>query len=201
MMANTEADVTPKLPDIFKRFGTISVPTIIFGYCFVLGIMYEWGYWRVFNVDILEFAALQDIIKLAAYPLLGGIVLLITSLGWMKHTQQQVDKLKNTSFDKFMKRYWGLNLLFFAAVLFVQLHFIPYPFNVQLFSLTFSAYLTSIILSGNFFSNLVPNYRLRSVIVFGVLIAPSVFYVHGANDAQNILIGNGYQYTLDPMQK
>ena len=37
-------------------------------YFLAVGVLYLWGYWPSFGVNVLEYAGLTDIIKTAAYP-------------------------------------------------------------------------------------------------------------------------------------
>lgn len=43
------------------------------GYTFAVGVLYEWGYWGRFNVNILQFMTLTDVARSFAYPFVTAI--------------------------------------------------------------------------------------------------------------------------------
>jgi hypothetical protein len=43
-------------------------------YVFVVAVLYLWGYWSPFNVNVLEYLSLADVVKAAAYPLASVFV-------------------------------------------------------------------------------------------------------------------------------
>ncbi|RYF30216.1 MAG: hypothetical protein EOO23_05620, partial [Comamonadaceae bacterium] len=45
-------------------------------YGFAVAILYLWGYWSPFDVNILEYVSLSDIVKTAAYPIVSVFVFL-----------------------------------------------------------------------------------------------------------------------------
>jgi len=43
-------------------------------YLFAVAVLYLWGYWSPFNVNVLEYLSLADVVKAAAYPLASVFV-------------------------------------------------------------------------------------------------------------------------------
>ena len=52
-------------------------------YFIATGVLYLWGYWTPFNVNILEYMSLSDVLKTTAYSiaLTAGITMVGTLLG------------------------------------------------------------------------------------------------------------------------
>lgn len=44
-----------------------------------VGVLFLWGYWSTFEINVLEFLSLADIIKLTAYPIVTTLVLTTVS--------------------------------------------------------------------------------------------------------------------------
>jgi hypothetical protein len=53
-------------------------------YAVTVGVLYLWGYWSTFGVNILEYLSLADIVKTAAYPVAS--VFAIMGLGRVNTT-------------------------------------------------------------------------------------------------------------------
>ncbi|WPG22221.1 hypothetical protein SD435_07140 [Kosakonia cowanii] len=49
--------------------------TVITGYLFLLSIAYLWGFWGNFQINILQFISVQDILKASIIPMIVTLVL------------------------------------------------------------------------------------------------------------------------------
>ena len=56
----------------------VNITLAAYAYFILVGISYMWGYWLPFELNILAFADVTDIIKASAYPLLPAVGLLLT---------------------------------------------------------------------------------------------------------------------------
>lgn len=54
-----------------------SLTLCIYLYFLLVGAMYQWGYWRVFDFDIFPFLEPIDFIRLSVYPLAGSGLLVV----------------------------------------------------------------------------------------------------------------------------
>ena len=43
-----------------------------------LGILYQWGFWSQFNINVLPFMSLSDIVKSFAYPFLASFIFFLS---------------------------------------------------------------------------------------------------------------------------
>jgi hypothetical protein len=59
-----------------KQFSIVSV---VLPYGIALSLLYLFGYWSTFGINILHYASLSDVIKLAIYPVFIGALLLLFS--------------------------------------------------------------------------------------------------------------------------
>ena len=49
----------------------------VYIYTVILVMLYGWGYWGVFNINILEYASFSDLLRMAIYPLLSALILFL----------------------------------------------------------------------------------------------------------------------------
>jgi hypothetical protein len=54
----------------------LDVTLIIYGLALFSGISYLWGFWVNFDINILSYVALTDIVKASVYPALPAIAVL-----------------------------------------------------------------------------------------------------------------------------
>lgn len=52
------------------------ITTLLVAYCAFISVLYLFGYWGSFDINILEYASLSDIVKMTAYPLLMSFIAL-----------------------------------------------------------------------------------------------------------------------------
>jgi len=53
-------------------------------YVVVVAVLYLWGYWSPFNINVLEYLSLADVVKAAAYPLASVFFLRLLVRCWGK---------------------------------------------------------------------------------------------------------------------
>lgn len=61
-----------------RRFGAVSFGYLGSVYVLLIGLLYLWGYWSEFGINILEYLDVSDVVRIAALPLaatLGSLAL------------------------------------------------------------------------------------------------------------------------------
>ncbi len=49
-------------------------------YLISVGVLYLWGYWPAFGINILGYMSLTDVLKLTAYPLVSSFIFVATGV-------------------------------------------------------------------------------------------------------------------------
>jgi hypothetical protein len=172
-----------------KQFPLLS---FVVPYALVTSLLYLFGYWSSFQINILEYVSLPDVIKLAIYPLVIGA--LISLVGFyvnvMTLTSFSADPEK--AFIRVSSKYarW-VNWIFLLLIL------------GMLFKRTGSWYVTAgfslaFLVSFNFvgsdkFKNYIPQATARKVILFSVSTILFTSYGRGKENAELILNGKKYK--------
>ncbi|NML28945.1 hypothetical protein [Zoogloea dura] len=103
----------------------ISITLAAYAYFLLVGISYMWGYWLPFELNILAFADITDIIKASAYPLLPAVGMLVTyaaldGLNTISKKQHDDYVAEGGVFRAYMRFIVGFNFLIIAAALVVS---------------------------------------------------------------------------------
>lgn len=61
----------------YKKYIAVAVP-----YGSALSLLYLWGYWGPFNINILEFVGFSELAKLALYPFLASFIFILFSVAF-----------------------------------------------------------------------------------------------------------------------
>lgn len=166
-----------------------------------LGALYLWAYWSHFDVKVMEYIDLADILKLTAYPLAAAATMTVigASLGqglvdrggvagvaasrpdWMSHRLvQQFPAILNT--------------LCVLAVIFLLIFGSPSRWSLvaALAAIPISAYLRPLPL----IETAIPNFAVRSVLTFVLGALPFHAYGFGEAAAERIRSGREFVYTI-----
>lgn len=174
-----------------KRFPFLS---FVVPYALATSLLYLFGYWSAFQINILEYVSLPDVIKLAIYPLVIGALLSLFGfcLNVMTtHLIHSGDPEKAFILIPHKYARW-INWI----VLFLIL-------GILVFKRTGSWYVTAgfslaFLISFNFvgakkLKNYVPHPSARKIILFSVSIVLFTSYGRGKENAELILNGKRYK--------
>jgi hypothetical protein len=182
--------MTSLSPTDLKQFPLFS---FVVPYALVTSLFYLFGYWSSFQINILEYVSLPDVIKLATYPLVIGALLSLVGF--------YVNVMTFTSFTADPKKAFVLVPSKYAKwinwiVLFLIL-------GILVFYRTGSWYVTvglmlAFLVSFNFLGSerlksLIPHPSARKVILFSVSVVLFTSYGRGKENAELILNGKRYK--------
>lgn len=168
-------------------------------YFLAVGVLYLWGYWPTFGINILVYMNLTDVLKLAAYPLVSSFIALVLGavvgeLAWFRHALP-AGAGRDTPAGRVL--HWLAPLLaagYTLATLAVLVYgparkwlVLPVLFAVPIF---LAAKRRGI------FASLLPNDATRSVVIFLLAVLPTFAYGQGKLKAAAILDGSDYQYLV-----
>lgn len=172
-------------------------------YFFSVAILYLWGYWSPFNINILEHVSLSDVIKTAAYPIasvfifaaIGAIIgELIFPEGFMPRGGG-----KNTKTGALLRRF--APALATVYMVFIFMLFIFGPTEKWRTLPILLAIPTSLALKeAEVLHTLIKSERARSVVLFLLAALPPFAYGQGALRANDIITGKTYSYVISEIQ-
>jgi hypothetical protein len=154
-------------------------------YALVTSLLYLFGYWSSFQINILEYVSLPDVIKLAIYPLVIGAILSL--LGFYVQVTINFTADPEKAFILVPSKYakW-INWIILVLIL-----------GILFFKRTGSWYVTAGLLlaslvSFNFLGserlkNYIPHATARKVILFSVSVILFTSYGRGKENAELIL--------------
>ena len=171
-------------------------------YFIATGVLYLWGYWTPFNVNILEYMSLSDVLKTTAYSiaLTAGITMVGTLLGAFSTTNFYIG-LGARSFVMWFRKHlapliWtltGFVYVIFTLLLLVLDHpaerWLVLPVLLALpVALAVSRFSTA--------KNLIREPILCRIVAFMVVLLPLAAYGLGKFRAEKVLSGDRFQYVV-----
>lgn len=163
-----------------------------------VGILYLWGYWSTFDINILEYLSLADILKLTAYPITTAVIAISISgfIGvFAASNSTQQEATAPSLIDLFLIKYKVILLILYILVIFSVLVFGPilkWHFLPAFFALP----ITIFIKHHPLFIRLMPNMPVR---VFVLMLLTMLFpqaYGTGKLDADKIVNGRQFSYAI-----
>jgi hypothetical protein len=173
-----------------KQFPLLS---FVVPYALATSLLYLFGYWSSFQINILEYVSLPDVIKLAIYPLVIGAFLSLVGFYVQVIVGTSFTADPEKAFIVVSRKYVGwTNWIVFFLIL-----------GILFFKRTGSWYVTAgfllaFLVSFNFLGtdklkNYIPHPSARKVILFSVSIILFTSYGRGKENAERILNGTRYK--------
>jgi hypothetical protein len=173
-------------------------------YAIGLGVLYQWGYWIPFRVDILEYMALSDVFKAAALPLL--FVSASLSIGvFANYLQSRRDSAApaedevDLSWEALRRRKRKLRALMTAVVI-VWLVLTVLAFQSGFFARwtmasVFLAMPVAVIADRRkVLDDLLPDSTSRGLMTIGLATLPVLAFGSGWDNAQAVVSGRAFEY-------
>lgn len=172
-------------------------------YVLTVGSVYLWGYWSPFNINILEYMSVGDVVKATALPIASTFVFLALGVVLGEATGSRnyfpVGEGRDFPLGVFLRKYAKVfHVLYILATLAV-LFFGPkqkWLILPLLFAMPIALYLDS----QAFLSPVIPSERSRSLAIFLLAMLPFFAFGLGDRNASEILGGNKFQYALSPVE-
>jgi hypothetical protein len=184
-------------------------------YFVTVGVLYLWGYWPTFNINILEYLDLSDIIKVTAYPVAITVVLLaISSVGGGGLGQWQTSKLdarfdnahahavrtgsdtELKRFKRFGKRYVRILISIYIAIALLGLYLLVID-SVYAWSIlppVIALFIMKQMPENGFLHDRIDNELLRYVLRFAFVAIPVFSFGQGKMASKNIVDGTAYSF-------
>ncbi|MHB1184265.1 MAG: hypothetical protein ACYC4A_06140 [Desulfobulbia bacterium] len=178
-----------------EKLGTYLWPAPF--YLLTVGVLYLWGYWESFGVNIFEFVALSDVVKVAIIPV--GSVFLFVLLGFGIGEITIADKFnegggRSTKIGKILNKLFPFFVVIYLVII-TYLMFskpeLPGKWKVLPVFLMFPPYF---LLKGSGFIKEIHNDSLRSLIIISIVALPLYSFSTGKINAEKILKNNEYKF-------
>lgn len=164
-------------------------------YFISVGVLYLWGYWSNFGINIFEYAALSDIVKVSIIPV--GSVFIFILIGFFIGEATVADILpegisRSTVLSRFLRRILGLLIIVYGVILFIFI-FYPVP-NKWLILPILLMWLFYFPLKEAGFLKEIKNDSARSLAIIAIIALPLYSFAIGKINAEKILNNKEYQY-------
>jgi hypothetical protein len=170
-------------------------------YFVTVGVLYLWGYWLPFGINILEYLSLTDVLKTTAYPIATALVVTVigAALGEILSSGETLRKAlppgggKNTTIGQCIRKlapYLGAlyvvgtgALLAFGPV--EKWTALPVLFALPVYRFAKDA---------EFLKRLIPHESSRSIVIYVLATLPPFAYGFGVLAANKIQTGQDFTY-------
>jgi hypothetical protein len=168
-------------------------------YLLVVGILYLFSFWSNFDVNIFEYLALSDVIKITLIPI--GSIFIIIIIGEIFHNLTDnkfslfsaLEEVSNVeSVQKpvgIIKEYKNIILLIGCIV------FIKYPFIWIFFAIFLVLDITILIAESNLLPS-ISDENARIYTLYFLILLPFLSIAVGQDNARKILYGDKYKYII-----
>lgn len=164
--------------------------TILSVYSVIVAVLYLWGYWSSFGVNILEFLAITDIVKTAAYSIAFTSIPTIFIIIVCTINMEFLENLRHSN--------KMINLLLLFIIVAFTIYFLPslYVILVVLISILSGMLLLLIIMRNNKFiqTHFLKIPTRMEMILLSICLLPPVSFGYGKVNAYNIRRGIKYKY-------
>lgn len=164
-------------------------------YFMTVGVLYLWGYWPSFGINIFEYVTLSDVIKVAIIPV--GSVFVFVLAGFFMGEVSVGGRLpegggKETRVGRFLNRTKKWLIVLYLVVVYLVL-FYPIP-NKWLFLPVLIMWVFYFPLKSVGFLKEIANDSVRSLLISAVVALPLYSFAIGKINADKILKGSNCQY-------
>ncbi len=161
-----------------------------------VGVLYLWGYWATFDLNIFEYVGLSDVVKVAIIPV--GSVFIFILIGFAVGELTVSDMFpegegKETRVGIFLNKNKGVLISLFSFLLLV-LVFYPSPEKWRVLPIVLLIPIYFVLKKAGFLRE-INNDSARSLVISAIVALPLFSLAQGKLNAQKILDDESYRYT------
>jgi hypothetical protein len=167
-------------------------------YCIGAGVLYLWGYWARFNVNILEYMTVGDVVRAAAYPLTRMFVFAVVGMvlgELMFGGALPPGGGRGTLVGKSLHKIAPVLLLVYLVTTLVLVFYGPVT-KWYVLPLLLSAPAYIVAKDRGFLVAAIPHESARTVAIYALVTLPAFAYGQGRLVAARIADGSEYDYVL-----
>jgi hypothetical protein len=168
-------------------------------YFVTVGILYLWGYWRTFDLNILEYLSLADILKSTAYPIASAFIFFLIGVMLGSHLPQrglQPGDGKNTRIGKILKRLSPFLAAVYAVGVYILLFSFDSPQKWNYLPMLIAIPVALLVNNNGLFESPIPPSKYRMPIILLIIALPIYSFGYGALNAAKIVDGKEYKYVV-----
>lgn len=174
------------------RIGDLLKVAVI--YAAMLAALYLYAYWGTFDINILQFSSLTDVVKVTAYPLAGSVPALLLGMIFGE-TLNPVSRLepgagKTSKVGVFLNKHIRGVAAVYAAVFLFVVYFPGGPAKYALIATLVAVPSAPALASFPILVRLIPQYQARSFLMFLLIGAMGVAYMQGKIDSTRVKSGS-----------
>jgi hypothetical protein len=168
-----------------------------------VGVLYLWGFWSTFNVNILEYLGITDVIRLTAYPIASAFI--TVAFGAVLSEATMGNRFpsgggRNTRTGIFLRRTAPILVGIYALGI-LTLLFLDVPNKWYVLPLLLVLPVSFIAKERGFLIEVIPKDSVRSLGIFFLAILPPLAYGHGRIAAADIREARRFDYVLSPIDQ
>lgn len=188
--------MSDQLKDFLKSSGYFFISI----YAVSVGILYEWGYWGRFDINILQFMSASEVLRSAAYPFLGVFVFFILGAGLNLFLFKPLPEGggRTTKVGVILNKHSH----FYAIAAICTLVFINWLSSGRWAwdILGFAVWITCTVLISRLelLHSLIPDDEIRALVGTFVVAMPVFSFTYGATAGEEILSGSDYREATIP---
>ncbi len=196
----TEAEPTKQRVSSYLYLGSLYFVTV--------GVLYLWGYWSRFNVNILEYISLADVLKFTAYPIASTVLFLILGaaagelLGVVTRNLLVDRNLippgggRNTEVGRTLSRFGPMLVFAYAAGVGALIVFGPAETNWLILAPFIGIPIGLIAEIRGVLTDIIPHKMARSLVLYFLAVMPIWAYGEGRLKSFMLLEGKEYTYLV-----
>jgi len=168
-------------------------------YFIVVGVLYLWGYWGAFGINVLEYASIADIVKTTAYPVATAFAFFAIGTiigGALTNTELPEDSSPESRFWSFVFRHINIIGTIYLIGVYLLFHFGP---EKKWLILPILLTLPIFMATAKFkeLQSILPNNRARYVFAYLIISLPFFSYGQGRLNAVDVIEGRNYSYIIE----
>jgi hypothetical protein len=164
---------------------------ILTSYAIAVSLFYLFGYWSTFDINILEYASLQDILKLGIYPVLIGVLGII--LGQVVRVVLSGDVIKTAEPRKAFiivgRRFAWWSSVIAILLIYASLFLLPNPDRWTVSGLLLAWVLIIQVDDVKALSPFIPNVIVRRIVIITAIMVLISSFTTAKINAHQILSG------------
>lgn len=177
----------------------LKTPTLYWSsaYLFVVAVLYLWGYWSPFNINVLEYVSLADVVKAAAYPLASVFVFAavgaVVGEAMFPRGFLPAGGGASTKIGNWLRG--AAPAIVTAYVIATTLYLVFGPVEKwRLLPVLIAIPVSFALKEAGLFETFLRSDRTRTVVIFLLAALPPFAYGEGTLKAQRVLMGTDYTY-------
>ncbi|WP_431288811.1 hypothetical protein [Roseateles chitinivorans] len=169
-------------------------------YALMVSTLYLWGYWGTFDINVLDYIGVSDIIKAAVYPLVTGLIGLGVGalLGEVMAPRLEPGGGANTRLGKLLNAALPALGIGYVVLLLVSL-MSDWPNKWLIAGVLVTGPIYLQLKKSAFLANEIPSDSVRSIVIFMLIMATPVAFYRGRLAGTAVVDGGSYQAVVSEL--